>query len=163
MTRSQRTHRPISRRRRNSRGSDFQGYEDIDDENDDNIGKDSSSTDERSTELDIHLKLISLDKQSKPALKQPYLCCRPSLSIKHLCEYVAHQTTLQAEEVEILLVKGKHQSDENFSTKHPQIIPIDDELQILKGQETMAGLRESCSSSREHLILAYRQKGIIKS
>ncbi|KAJ6340299.1 hypothetical protein OIU77_008123 [Salix suchowensis] len=66
--------------------------------------------------------------------------------------YVAHQTTLQAEEVEILLVKGKHQSDENFSTKHPQIIPIDDELQILKGQETMAGLRESCSSSREHLV-----------
>ncbi|KAB5524630.1 hypothetical protein DKX38_022379 [Salix brachista] len=51
MTRSQRTHRPISRRRRNSRGSDFQGYEDIDDENDDNIGKDSSSTDERSTEV----------------------------------------------------------------------------------------------------------------
>ncbi|KAB5548503.1 hypothetical protein DKX38_011909 [Salix brachista] len=257
MTRSQRTHRPISRRRRNSRGSDFQGYEDIDDENDDNIGKDSSSTDERSTEvrqrrrkrqrtsqpsssamnseggcaendldsnrenrglspglvwntemlawgrggtrshtrhgnpsgcnnknsrntrlsklveylrsldekneeLDIHLKLISLDKQSKPTLKQPYLCCRPSLSIKHLCEYVAHQTTLQAEEVEILLVKGRHQADENFSTKHPQI-PIDDELQILKGQETMAGLKASCSSSRDHLILAYRQKGIIKS
>ncbi|KAJ6733991.1 E3 UBIQUITIN-PROTEIN LIGASE RING1A-RELATED [Salix koriyanagi] len=257
MTRSQRTHRPISRRRRNSRGSDFQGYEDIDDENDDNIGKDSSSTDERSTEvrqrrrkrqrtsqpsssamnseggcaendldsnrenrglspglvwntemlawgrggtrshtrhgnpsgcnnknsrntrlsklveylrsldekndeLDIHLKLISLDKQSKPTLKQPYLCCRPSLSIKHLCEYVAHQTTLQAEEVEILLVKGRHQADENFSTKHPQI-PIDDELQILKGQETMAGLKASCSSSRDHLILAYRQKGVIKS
>ncbi|KAJ6677581.1 E3 UBIQUITIN-PROTEIN LIGASE RING1A-RELATED [Salix viminalis] len=114
------------------------------------------------SELDIHLKLISLDKQSKPTLKQPYLCCRPSLSIKHLCEYVAHQTTLQAEEVEILLVKGRHQADENFSTKHPQI-PIDDELQILKGQETMAGLKASCSSIRDHLILAYRQKGMIKS
>ncbi|KAG6767673.1 hypothetical protein POTOM_028885 [Populus tomentosa] len=253
MTRSQRTHRPISRRRRNSRGSDFQGYEDIEDENDDNIGKDSSSTDDRSTEvrqrrrkrqrasqpsssavnseggcaendldsnrenrglspglvwntemlawgrggtrshtrhgnpsgcnnknsrntrlsklveylrsldekndeLDIHLKLITLDKHSTPTLKQPYLCCRPSLSIKHLCEYVAHQTTLQAEEVEILLVKGKHQSDD---TKHPQI-PMD-ELQILKGQETVAGLKASCSSRRDHLILAYRQKEMIKS
>ncbi|XP_011047669.1 PREDICTED: putative E3 ubiquitin-protein ligase RING1a [Populus euphratica] len=256
-TRPQRTQRPISRRRRNSRGSDFQGYEDIEDENDDNMGKDSSSTDDRSTEvrqrrrkrqrtsqpsssavnseggcaendldsnrenrglspglawntemlawgrggtrshtrhgnpsgcnnknsrntrlsklveylrgldekndeLDIHLKLITLDKHSAPTLKQPYLCCRPSLSIKHLCEYVAHQTTLQAEEVEILLVKGKHQSDENFPTKHPQI-PMDDELQILKGQETVAGLKASCSSSRDHLILAYRQKELIKS
>ncbi|KAJ6991561.1 hypothetical protein NC653_019664 [Populus alba x Populus x berolinensis] len=288
MTRSQRTHRPISRRRRNSRGSDFQGYEDIEDENDDNIGKDSSSTDDRSTEvrqrrrkrqrtsqpsssavnseggcaendldsnrenrglspglvwntemlawgrggtrshtrhgnpsgcnnkntrntrlsklveylrsldekndearvkkfgifmmafideqsgvssskdvqLDIHLKLITLDKHSTPTLKQPYLCCRPSLSIKHLCEhswfsqcwgtliynpemmlYVAHQTTLQAEEVEILLIKGKHQSHD---TKHPQI-PTD-ELQILKGQETVAGLKASCSSRRDHLV-----------
>jgi E3 ubiquitin-protein ligase RNF1/2 len=65
-------------------------------------------------------------------------------------QYVAHQTTLQAEEVEILLVKGKHQSDENLPTKHPQI-PMD-ELQILKGQETVAGLKASCSSSRDHLV-----------
>jgi len=73
------------------------------------------------------------------------------LTIYTLCmQYVAHQTTLQAEEVEILLVKGKHQSDENFPTKHPQI-PMD-ELQILKGQETVAGLKASCSSSRDHLV-----------
>lgn len=62
-------------------------------------------------------------------------------------QYVAHQTTLQAEEVEILLVKGKHQSDD---TKHPQI-PMD-ELQILKGQETVAGLKAGCSSRRDHLV-----------
>ncbi|KAG6741267.1 hypothetical protein POTOM_054500 [Populus tomentosa] len=248
-----RTRRTVTRRRRNSRSSDFQGSEDIEDENDDNIGKDSSSADERSTEvrhrrpkrrwpsqpsssavnsegggaendldsnrenrglspglawntemlawgrggtrshtrhgnpsgcnnknsrntrlsklveylrsldekndeLDIHLKLITLGNQSTPSLQQPYLCCRPSLSVKHLCEYVAHQTTLQAEEVELLLIKGKA---ENLSTKHSQI-PMD-ELQILKGQETVAGLKASCSSSRDHLILAYRQKEIIKS
>ncbi|KAJ6865857.1 E3 ubiquitin-protein ligase RING1b isoform X1 [Populus alba x Populus x berolinensis] len=116
------------------------------------------SLDEKHDELDIHLKLITLGNQSTPSLQQPYLCCRPSLSVKHLCEYVAHQTTLQAEEVELLLIKGKA---ENLSTKHSQI-PMD-ELQILRGQETVAGLKASCSSSRDHLILAYRQKEIIKS
>lgn len=52
MEKSQRNHRTVpSRRRRNSRGTEFQGSEDIDYENDDNGGKDSSSTDERSTEV----------------------------------------------------------------------------------------------------------------
>jgi hypothetical protein len=37
-------------------------------------------------QLDVHLMLISLDKQSTPSLQQPHLCCRPSLSVKHLCE-----------------------------------------------------------------------------
>ena len=46
-----RTRRTITRRRRNNRSIDFQGSEDIEDENDDNIGKDSSSADERSTEV----------------------------------------------------------------------------------------------------------------
>ncbi|KAB5515789.1 hypothetical protein DKX38_026437 [Salix brachista] len=251
-----RTRRTITRRRRNNRSIDFQGSEDIEDENDDNIGKDSSSADERSTEvrhrrpkrrwpsqpsssalnsegggaendldsnrenrglspglawntemlvwgrggtrshtrhgnpsgcnnknsrntrlsklveylrsldekndeLDIHLKLITLDNQSTPSLQQPYLCCRPSLSVRHLCEYVARQTTLQAEEVELLLIKGKHQSAENLSTKHSQI-PMD-ELEILKEQETVAGLKASCSAIRDHLTLAYRQKEMIKS
>jgi E3 ubiquitin-protein ligase RNF1/2 len=64
-------------------------------------------------------------------------------------QYVAHQTTLQAEEVELLLIKGKA---ENLSAKHSQI-PMD-ELQILKGQETVEGLKASCSSSRDHLVSA---------
>jgi hypothetical protein len=37
-------------------------------------------------QLDVHLMLISLDKQSTPSLQHPHLCCRPSLSVKHLCE-----------------------------------------------------------------------------
>ena len=52
MTRSQRNHRSTHpRRRRNSRGAEHQGSEDNEDENDDNGGKDSSSADERSTEV----------------------------------------------------------------------------------------------------------------
>ncbi|KAF2285267.1 hypothetical protein GH714_040337 [Hevea brasiliensis] len=57
MKRSQRNHRIIpSRRQRNSQGTEFQGSEDIEEENDDNGGKDSSSTDERSTEVRQHMR-----------------------------------------------------------------------------------------------------------
>ncbi|XP_021681210.2 putative E3 ubiquitin-protein ligase RING1a isoform X2 [Hevea brasiliensis] len=263
MERSQRIHRTIpSRRRRNSRGTEFQGSEDIEDENDDNGGKDSSSTDDRSTEvrqrrrkrrpgirpcqpsssasnpeagciendleatrenrgispglvwntemlawgrggarshtrhgnasscnnknarstrlsklveylrsleenndelkaisclqLDVHLMLISMDNESFMNLTQPYLCCRPSLSVKHLCEYIAHKKALEPEEVEIFLVKGQHNPNDNLSSLHPPISV--DELQILKGQETLAHLKANCTSSRDHLILAYRKK-----
>ncbi|XP_065873744.1 putative E3 ubiquitin-protein ligase RING1a [Euphorbia lathyris] len=256
MTRSQRYHRTIpSRKRRNSRTTDFQGSEDIGEENDDNGGKDSSSTDERSTEvrhrrrkrrtgirlsqpssstsnldggsiendleasrenrgispglvwntemlawgrggarshtrhgnssacnnknsrstrlsklveylrsldekndeIDVHLMLISLEKQRAPNLRQPYLCCRPSLSVRHLCDYVALQTPLQPEEIEILLVKGQHKPNGDLSILHPPVSM--DELQILKAQETLSGIGVNCTSNRDRLILAYRQKG----
>ena len=49
-------------------------------------------------------------------------------------QYVAHQTPLRAEEIEILLVKGSYKPDDNLSTLHPPISMED--LQILKGQET---------------------------
>ncbi|KAG8641400.1 hypothetical protein MANES_13G145818v8, partial [Manihot esculenta] len=255
MERSQRNHRTVpSRRRRNSRGTEFQGSEDIDYENDDNGGKDSSSTDERSTEvrqrrrkrrpgirpsqpsssasnpeggciendleatrenrgispglvwntemlawgrggtrshtrhgnasgcnnktarstrisklveylrsleekndeLDVHLMLTSMDKESFTNLKQPYLCCQPSLSVKHLCENIAQKKSLEAEEAEIFLVKGQHNLIDNLSSVHPPISV--DELQILKGQETLACLRANCTSNRDYMILAYRQK-----
>ncbi|XP_041005655.1 putative E3 ubiquitin-protein ligase RING1a isoform X2 [Juglans microcarpa x Juglans regia] len=43
------------------------------------------SLEENNDESDVHLMLISLDKET-PSLQQPHLCCRPSLSVKHLCE-----------------------------------------------------------------------------
>ncbi|GAV80583.1 zf-C3HC4_2 domain-containing protein [Cephalotus follicularis] len=111
---------------------------------------------ENSDELDVHLKLTPLDKQSTPSLQQPYLCCRPSLSVKQLCQYVALQTLLQAEEVEIVIVKGQHSASGNQSVHNPSILK--DELQILGSQETLSGFKDSCTSSGDHLILAYRQK-----
>ncbi|XP_031255375.1 putative E3 ubiquitin-protein ligase RING1a isoform X2 [Pistacia vera] len=41
---------------------------------------------ENNDELDVYLRLVSLDNQSTPSLQQPYLCCRPTLSVKKLCE-----------------------------------------------------------------------------
>lgn len=125
--------------------------------------------DENSDELEVHLVLIALDKQSTPSLQQPHLCCRPSLSVKNLCEYVAHQTPLKAEEVELLVLKGEHLSKDDkmtvnlsYSTMDLVSLVVDpcrDDLQVLGAEETLAGVKANCTSSRDHLILVYRQKG----
>ncbi|KAL2328190.1 hypothetical protein Fmac_021617 [Flemingia macrophylla] len=122
---------------------------------------------ENADELDVHLILLSLDKQSTPSLQQPHLCCRPTLSVKHLCEYVARQTPLLVEEVEILAVKGccstvcEKSSDETSSSDELTTLVIDPskvELETLQGHESLAGLKSKCISKMEHLILAYRRK-----
>ncbi|KAL4383822.1 hypothetical protein GQ457_15G002880 [Hibiscus cannabinus] len=110
------------------------------------------SLEENNDELDVHLKLISVDKHSTSSLQQPYLCCRPCLSVKQLCEYIALQTPLRAEEVEILMVKGPYRTDDNCANLS------EDALHVLEGQETLAGLKVKCSSGINHLILAYRQR-----
>ncbi|KAK7312822.1 hypothetical protein VNO77_36983 [Canavalia gladiata] len=125
------------------------------------------SLDENSDELDVHLMLFSLDKQSTPSLEQPHLSCRPTLLVKYLCEYVACQTPLPVEEVEILAVKGccstscDKATDETTSSDELTTLVIDpskDELEPLQGHESLAGLKSKCISKREHLILAYRRK-----
>ncbi|KAL6145094.1 hypothetical protein ACLB2K_055782 [Fragaria x ananassa] len=128
---------------------------------------------ENNDELDVHLMLISLDKRCTPNLQQPHLCCRPSLSVKHLREYVACQTPLQAEEVELFSVKGHHNSNDDKLTDHPSPLmndldsvpllldPCQYDLQILQAEETLAGIKANCTSSRDRLILAYRRKEIM--
>ncbi|XP_031381722.1 putative E3 ubiquitin-protein ligase RING1a isoform X1 [Punica granatum] len=119
---------------------------------------------EENDELDVHLMLISLDKQN--SLKQPYLCCRPKHSIKHLCEYIAHQTSLQVEEVEILAVKEhsnsvKHQSIPNLSGERRVALDIDPhsrDMQILEGEETLGRAIANHRGTEKYLILGYRQK-----
>ncbi|XP_030466433.1 putative E3 ubiquitin-protein ligase RING1a isoform X2 [Syzygium oleosum] len=263
ITRSQRNLRPSTRRRRNSRGTDHQGSEDNEDEHDSNGGKDSSSADERGTEvrqrrrrkrtgvrsslpsssadvecpdndleatrdtrgispglvwnpemlawgrggtrshtrhggvngnnknsknmrlsklveylksleendeLDVYFMLVSLDKESTPSLKQPYLCSRRSLSVKHLCDYVAQQTPLQTEEVEILMVKGNHNISRqgpslnlfSLGSGHENVLPVVDphkaELQILEKEATLAGIIADNGSISDILILGFQQK-----
>ncbi|CAL0332900.1 unnamed protein product [Lupinus luteus] len=125
--------------------------------------------DENTDEFKIHLMLVSLDKQSTPILQQPYLCCRPTLSVKHLCEYVACQTPLAVEEVEIFAVKGCGSSKCEKSADHTSALicdelttlhidPCNDELEILQEHESLAGITSKCISKMEHLILAYRRK-----
>ncbi|KAG8642452.1 putative E3 ubiquitin-protein ligase RING1a isoform X2 [Manihot esculenta] len=113
------------------------------------------SLEEKDDELDVHFVLISVDKESFMSLKQPYLCCRTNLSVKHLCEYVALKKSLEAGEVEIFLVKGQHKPIDYISSLRPPISV--DELQSLEGQETLAHLK----ANRDHLILAFRRKETI--
>ncbi|PPD96614.1 hypothetical protein GOBAR_DD06352 [Gossypium barbadense] len=110
--------------------------------------------------LDIHLMLVSIDEQRIPCLQRPYLCCRPTLLVRHLCQYVALQTALQASEIEIYLVKELY-STANMSTykitKPGLVESVRDKLEVLKEEETLGGLGRQ-TSSHSHLILAYQKK-----
>ncbi|GMI72837.1 ARABIDOPSIS THALIANA RING 1A, RING 1A [Hibiscus trionum] len=115
---------------------------------------------EKDDKMDIHLMLVSVDEQRIPHLQRPYLCCRPTLLVRHLCQYVALQTSLQAGEIEIYLVKELY-SMINMSTltitKPGLVESVRDKLQVLKEEETLAGFGLQ-NTSHGHLILAYQKK-----
>ncbi|KAF5474433.1 hypothetical protein F2P56_006332 [Juglans regia] len=113
-------------------------------------------------ELTINLMLVPLDEQIIPSLERPYLCCRPTLSVRQLCQYVAMRTTTQ-HEVELHLVKELH-SKINLSTpassppgKSLIIDPGKDELRILGEGETLEGLATN-DLIHGYLLLAYKRK-----
>ncbi|KAL9383856.1 hypothetical protein Peur_024179 [Populus x canadensis] len=119
--------------------------------------------DENDNELDINLMLVSFDEQRVPSLQRPFLCCRPTLSIKSLCQHVAFQTSLQANEVEIYLVQEINSKlDFSLSMSSPVsrrgiIDPCKDKLQVLEEHETLGGLKTN-NCIHGHLLLAYQKK-----
>lgn len=66
---------------------------------------------------------------------------------------MAHETQLRTEDIEILLVK-KFFSPNGFQTTVDPSTLMDnnDVLQIVEGQETLAGIRPDCASNRNHLV-----------
>ncbi|KAL9265141.1 putative E3 ubiquitin-protein ligase RING1a [Drosera capensis] len=120
--------------------------------------------DENESELDIHLLLISLDEQKLPGLGCPYLCCNPALSVRHLCEYISSQTSLRAEEIEILAVRelqpnlAAETSVEAQSADSTVLDECKDEFQHLDLQETLTQVKAKGACSRGYLTLAYRQR-----
>ncbi|KAM2256717.1 hypothetical protein COP1_047085 [Malus domestica] len=120
------------------------------------------SLEESNDELDVHLLLVPKDTSRTPKLQQPHLCCRPSLSVKHLCEYVSHQTSLRAEEVELLEVPQSfnHISEDEELDPDSVIDPVKNDLKILQEEETLAEVRANSISCRDYLIIAYRRKEI---
>ncbi|XP_061371441.1 putative E3 ubiquitin-protein ligase RING1a isoform X2 [Gastrolobium bilobum] len=107
-------------------------------------------------ELDIHLMLVSLDEQRTPSLQEPYLCCRPTLSVRNLCQYVALKASLQADEVELCLVK---EPQAEIIRAERTVDPDKDKLHVLRDQETLAELKTyhnvSCGG---YLLMAYKRK-----
>ncbi|GMH15828.1 hypothetical protein Nepgr_017669 [Nepenthes gracilis] len=120
--------------------------------------------DDNDDELDIHLVLVSLDEQKIPGLQQPYLCCKSAISIKQLCDFISLQTTLQAEDVEILALKEwqfELASSASLVVQLSTSTALDackDNMQLLDLQETLGNVKTTCNSSQGYLILAYRQK-----
>lgn len=113
--------------------------------------------------LDIHLLLVSFDEQRIPSLQRPYLCCRPTLSVGQLCQYVAVQTALQPDEVEIYLLK---EMQAKINPSDSTSVPIStsgvldsskDTLLLLRDDESLAEV-QARHITRGHLLLAYQKK-----
>ncbi|CAL5411268.1 unnamed protein product [Camellia sinensis] len=122
------------------------------------------NSEENDDRLDVHLMVVDLSEQRICNLQQPYLCCRPTLSVRHLCKYVAHQILLHPEELEMWIVRKLHSKLNSSSSTSVAIAEssfIDlskDELQILEEHETLAGFQVICDFSRGHLSYRYQQK-----
>ncbi|CAN6909530.1 unnamed protein product [Brassica oleracea] len=123
-----------------------------------------SSVDGKSVEVDIHVKLVSLDTKCVPDLPQPYLCCRPTFLVKQLREFVALEMHLKTEDVELLLVKkglgGEDKTVENLPVMaSASAASSKDEMKSLEDNETLSKLKTDFNSSQEqHLTIAHRQK-----
>lgn len=99
-------------------------------------------------ELEIHLKLISLDEQNTPNLQNLHICCKPTMSITNVCQYVAAENNLQANEMELLVVKGDH--SEHDLSPH--------EIQPLEEHQILSDLAKS--STQNNLTIGYRKKSV---
>ncbi|KAG9158691.1 hypothetical protein Leryth_025719 [Lithospermum erythrorhizon] len=104
--------------------------------------------------MDVSLMLLSLHEDSIPSLQRPYLCCKPTLSVKHLCQYVAMQTSMQPQEIEMLLVKDIEMNTLGES-QHLAIDPIKNELCLVEEHQSLAVIQ---SMSSFNMVLAYRRK-----
>ncbi|KAG6420613.1 hypothetical protein SASPL_117148 [Salvia splendens] len=72
--------------------------------------------------------IVSLHE--KTSLKRPYLCCSPTSPVRHLCQYVAMQTSLEASEIEMLIIK--------ILPKESGVLdPIQNELHLLDEQQSL--------------------------
>lgn len=80
----------------------------------------------------------------------------------HMIQYIARQTPLEAEEIEILALKVQEATglkanhileDADDPDCVPMLVdPCKDQLQILEERETLAGLKANCISTRNHLV-----------
>lgn len=101
---------------------------------------------------DIQLMLVPYNEVVDPSLQQPYICCRPTVSVKQLCQYVASQTALQPDEIIIYCVK-----ELSYKRSSSTIDPSKDRLQVLEEQETVAGLI-TYKFMQGNLVLVYQKR-----
>ncbi|EYU43383.1 hypothetical protein MIMGU_mgv1a006047mg [Erythranthe guttata] len=83
-------------------------------------------------EFKISLMLVSLHEKI-PNLKRPYLCCSHTSSVRHLCQYIAMQTSVEASEIEMLVIKDYHRP-KGSSVLNPC---HNNELQLLNDDQTL--------------------------
>ncbi|XP_073009769.1 putative E3 ubiquitin-protein ligase RING1a isoform X1 [Typha latifolia] len=121
---------------------------------------------ETDSEFDVHLILIPLGGQIIPNLPKLYLCCRPTLSIRQLSQFISLQPMilhlpcrlLRVEEVEVYARRSKCQSlliKETTSSDNADQLDTLEGLDLLEGETSLAELHASFSSVQGDLELVY--------
>ncbi|XP_057797514.1 putative E3 ubiquitin-protein ligase RING1a isoform X2 [Salvia miltiorrhiza] len=104
--------------------------------------------------LKISLMIVSLHEEKIPSLKRPYLCCSPTSSVRHLCQYVAMQTSLEASEIEMLIIKDFHPVNNSAILPKPKesgaLDPSQNELHLLDEQQTLEEI--NARFTQHHLV-----------
>ncbi|KAL0353064.1 UNVERIFIED_CONTAM: putative E3 ubiquitin-protein ligase RING1a [Sesamum angustifolium] len=106
--------------------------------------------------LNISLTLVTLLEEKIPSLKRPYLCCSPRSSVRHLCQYVAMQTSMEVGEIEILIVKDFHPINNPLNFKNHLVIinPCDHELQLLSEHQTLGEIHANFTQQNlAHVVI----------
>ncbi|KAK4399139.1 putative E3 ubiquitin-protein ligase RING1a [Sesamum angolense] len=106
--------------------------------------------------LNISLTLVTLLEEKIPSLKRPYLCCSPRSSVRHLCQYVAMQTSMEVGEIEILIVKDFHPINNPLNFKNHLVIinPCDYELQLLSEHQTLGEIHANFTQQNlAHVVI----------
>ncbi|KAG0479348.1 hypothetical protein HPP92_010206 [Vanilla planifolia] len=100
--------------------------------------------------FDVHVKLLPSKEQSL-VVHNPYICCPPTLSIKHIREFVAIQTSTNVEEIDIYVRKSR--SDALKQIKQAEKGPPEplEELHKVQADESLTGLLGKFSTTRGDL------------
>ncbi|XP_073004841.1 putative E3 ubiquitin-protein ligase RING1a [Typha latifolia] len=115
--------------------------------------------DETDNQVDIHLIMLPLEGENMPNLRTPYLCCQRTMSIKQLCLFIACQTSLQAEEVQIYARTPQHgYSAINNPTIIDKTVDPFEGLQMLEPEKSLSELCASFTSAQGDLELVYVSK-----
>ncbi|KAG0518661.1 hypothetical protein BDA96_09G195400 [Sorghum bicolor] len=117
------------------------------------------NADDFDSKLNLYLVLLPLDGQSVPKLEKPYLSCLPTLSVQHLCQFVALQLSRQPKEVEIYIRKNMDAClSANDSSKHETKPDQSNGLERLWEEKSLLDLYPSLATRQGDLELLYSLK-----
>ncbi|RLM98989.1 putative E3 ubiquitin-protein ligase RING1a [Panicum miliaceum] len=118
------------------------------------------NTDDFDRKLSLYLVLLPLDGQSMPTLEKPYLSCQPTLSVQHLCQFVALQLSRQPKEVEIYIRKSSMDASLSANNTCKDEIKPDQSngLERLWEEKSLSELYPSLTTCQGDLELLYSLK-----
>ncbi|KAK3135185.1 hypothetical protein QOZ80_5BG0415730 [Eleusine coracana subsp. coracana] len=116
--------------------------------------------DEFDSKFNLYLVLLPLDGERMPKLEKPYLSCQPTLSVQHLCQFIALQLSRQPKEVEIYV--RKNSMDDclvtNNTSKDETKQDRDTRLERLWEEKSLSELYPSLATGQGDLELLYSLK-----